>query len=250
MTGRVLLTLVGVLCTVRVGAQPPTLDDAIARESNAGPARQVSTATLRQLLADGSATLLDARPPEEFAMSHIPGALNVSQKPGTPMSLYVSDVAEVKRLVADTTRTLVVYCNGPFCGKSKRLAEELVASGYAAVRRYQLGMPGWRVAGGVAAIEASAIRRVAEFDRTATFVDAGLADGTARLSSMIRIEADEVVRAKDDGRLPMTDHNTRIIVIGRTAAQAREVARRIAEQAFTNVAFYDASAATLNQVTR
>jgi hypothetical protein len=29
---------------------------------------------------------------------------------------------------------------GPFCGKSKRLAEELLEAGYTNVRRYQLGM--------------------------------------------------------------------------------------------------------------
>lgn len=202
------------------------------------------------MLADGSAALLDARPPDEFAMSHIPGALNVSQKPGTPMSLYVSDVAEVRRIVPDTSRTLVVYCNGLFCGKSKRLAEQLVASGYRDVRRYQLGMPGWRATGGIAAIEAAAVRRVAELDRTAIFVDAGLAAGLAPLPAMVRIEAHDVARAKDDGRLPMTDHNTRIIVIGATAAQARDVARRIAEHAFHNVAFYDGPAASLNQGTR
>ena len=34
----------------------------------------------------------------------------------------------------------------------------------------------------------------------------------------------EASKAKDDGRLPMTDHNTRIFVVGETGAQARLVA--------------------------
>jgi rhodanese-related sulfurtransferase len=243
--------LIGALASSSVAAQrPPTLDEAIVQEADAGAAPQISTAQLRMLLAGGAVTLLDARPAGEFAMSHIPGALNVSQKAGTPMSLYVSDVEEVKRLVGDRSKTLVVYCNGPFCGKSRRLAEELVASGYTDVRRYQLGMPGWRAAGGVAAIAPSAIHRVSELDRTATLVDAGLPAGAAPFPHMVRIEADAVSRAKEDGRLPMTDHNTRIIVIGRTASEARTVAERIARNAFHNVAFYDGPASALLQVTR
>ena len=50
-------------------------------------------------------------------------------KPGVPVSAYVSDVAEIGRLVEGNKVTpLVLYCNGPYCGKSKRLAEELLAA--------------------------------------------------------------------------------------------------------------------------
>ena len=47
----------------------------------------------------------------------------------------------------------------------------------------------------------------------------------------------EVRQAKDDGRLPMEDHNTRIVVFGRDGAQARVVAEAVAREAFHNVAF-------------
>ena len=59
---------------------------------------EVSTDELRRMLADGSATVFDARPHLEFAISHIPGALNVAPKAGVPMSLYVSDTAEIGRV--------------------------------------------------------------------------------------------------------------------------------------------------------
>ena len=43
------------------------------------------------------------------------------------MSLYVSDVAEIERVLnGDKGAAIVLYCNGPFCGKSSRLAEELI----------------------------------------------------------------------------------------------------------------------------
>lgn len=74
---------------------------------------EVSTAELQKILADKSAYVFDARPPLEFAVSHIPGARNVAQKPGTPTSLYISDVAEIGRLVPGRDAALVLYCNGP-----------------------------------------------------------------------------------------------------------------------------------------
>jgi len=60
---------------------------------------EVSTDQLKGILADMSAVVLDARPVREYALSHIPGAMNVAAKPGVPMSAYVSDVAEVGRLL-------------------------------------------------------------------------------------------------------------------------------------------------------
>ncbi|HEY4729551.1 MAG TPA: rhodanese-like domain-containing protein [Myxococcales bacterium] len=142
---------------------------------------EVSTQELREILANRAATVLDSRPRAEYAVSHIPGALNVSAKPGVPISSYVSDVAEIGRLVQNRKDTpLVLYCNGPFCGKSKRLAEELVAAGYTSVRRYQLGIPVWRALGGVTVIEPDALGRVFREDRTAVFIDVRSAEEFAK----------------------------------------------------------------------
>jgi hypothetical protein len=50
-----------------------------------------------------------------------------------------------------------------------------------------------------------------------------------------------VKRAKDDGRLPMEDHNTRLIVIARDVEDARYVAEAVAREAFHNVAYFRGS---------
>jgi rhodanese-related sulfurtransferase len=71
---------------------------------------------------------------------------------------------------------LVLYCNGPYCGKSKRLAEELLAAGYTNVRRYQLGIPVWRALGGLTEIEPDGVRHAVANDRTAVLIDAREAD--------------------------------------------------------------------------
>ena len=194
---------------------------------------EVSTQELREILANRAATVLDSRPRAEYAVSHIPGALNVSAKPGVPISTYVSDVAEIGRLVQNRKDTpLVLYCNGPFCGKSKRLAEELVGAGYTSVRRYQLGIPVWRALGGVTVIEPDALGRVFREDRTAVFIDVrspeefakGSVQGAKNIPRPLVLQGKDVgelKKAKDDGRLPMTDHNTRIIVIADSVEDAQ-----------------------------
>jgi rhodanese-related sulfurtransferase len=107
------------------GEAAATIDQAMLQEPNQ-KTPEVSTEELRQILADQRAIVFDARPSQEYAVSHIPGARNVSAKPGMPMSEYVSDVAEIGRLVGpDKSTPIVLYCNGPFCGKSKRLSAEL-----------------------------------------------------------------------------------------------------------------------------
>lgn len=228
----------------------PSIFDATLDEAGA-KTPEISTNDLKRVLAEHSATVLDTRPQKEFAVSHIPGAMNVAARAGVEMSKYVSDVAEVSRLVNNKKDApLVLYCNGPFCGKSKRLSEELLAAGFTNVRRYQLGIPVWRALGGVTQIENDGAKYVRDNDKTAVWIDVHAATDFAKGSipgakniprSLVLQGKDvgEVKKAKDDGRLPMTDHNTRIIVFGGSADDVRFVADAIAREAFHNVAFYE-----------
>ena len=241
------------MCAAMTLAAPinaQTAMDAVTGEVGQ-PTAEVSTRELQSILAASGATLLDSRPHREFAVSHIPGALNVAAKPGMPAHLYVSDVAEIGRLLnGRKDNPLILYCNGPYCGKSKRLAAELVGAGYRNVRRYQLGAPGWRMLGGAMQTEPDALAYL-RTDRTAVWIDARDPGSFAARpipgarnipQNGLRPGKDQGVmkEAKDDGRLPMDDHNTRIIVFGDTPGQARAVADAIAMEAFHNVSFVNA----------
>lgn len=220
---------------------------------------EVSTTELQRLLKDGTALVLDARPPREFAISHIPGAVNVAPKAGVAKHLYVSDVAEVGRMVGGAKdKPLILYCNGPFCGKVKRLGAELLEAGYTSVRRYQLGAPGWRALTKTAMQTEVAALPYIGTDRTAVWVDArapsefaeGSLPGAKNIpAAQLSSGKDQGVMkaAKDDGRLPMDDHNTRIIVFAASAEDARAVADAIASEAFHNVSFV---AAPITEVRR
>jgi rhodanese-related sulfurtransferase len=222
-----------------------TVLDGILDDGHA--AAEVSTAELVAALADPATVVLDARAPEEYAVSHIPGALNVPGKPGLAPSLYTADVGAVQRLVPDLARRVILYCNGLHCGRSRRLAADLIAAGYQNVRRYQLGIPAWRALGGATQVEKEALVRILAVDGTAVLVDARPRDRARRgLRGARHIPLADTTRAKDDGRLPMADHATRIFVVGDSAAQARAVADAIFRDAFHNVSFYAGTPADLS----
>jgi rhodanese-related sulfurtransferase len=238
------------LCTLITSAQPaPNVYSATLGETNS-KTPEIATEELRHVLADKTALVFDVRPSLEFSISHIPGGINVSQKPGTSKALYISDVAEIGRVLGgDKAKAIVLYCNGPFCGKSKRLSEDLLAAGFTGVKRYQLGMPVWRALGGVSQIELDGARYVSKGDQTAVWLDTRAASefskGSLPNAKRIGLEVTKggkdnpaMQQAKNDGTLPMDDHNTRIIVFGDDLDDVQAIAAAIAKEAFDNVAFF------------
>jgi len=83
----------------------------------------------------GLVTVLDVRPPEEFAAGHLPGAVNI---PIYELEKRLSDLPKRKEVVA--------YCRGPYCLMSYEAVELLRRKGLKA-RRLQAGLPEWRHAG-------------------------------------------------------------------------------------------------------
>lgn len=86
-------------------------------------------------LADGSVTLLDVRPPEEYAAGHLPGAVNIPLKDLTRRLGELPEGAEV-----------VAYCRGPYCVLAYEAVAALRECGRTA-RRMEDGFPEWRMAG-------------------------------------------------------------------------------------------------------
>ena len=199
-----LALLLPLLLISTVQAQPaPNIYTATLGESGA-KTPEISTEELRRILAEKSAMVFDVRPAMEFATSHIPGAVNVAQKPGTSKALYVSDVAEINRLLRDDkSKPVVLYCNGPFCGKSKRVSEDLLAAGFTNVRRYQLGIPVWRALGGVTQIEPEGARYLMHNDRTTVWLDTRTAQDIVKapLSGAKRIGVEVVKGGKDNAAM-------------------------------------------------
>jgi len=215
----------------------PSIFDGVL--SNVAGSPEMSTAELRAALTESTAIVLDARPYEEYAVSHIPGARAVPAKPGTTPALYVADATEIAKTIPDKSQPLILYCNGLFCGRSEQFADDLTKLGYRNVRRYQLGVPAWRALGGVMQVEKPALLRLLAQDATSVLIDGRAEVGLKpRLRNAVSIPLPQASQAKDDGRLPMTDHNTRIFVVGTNGGEARAVAEAIVHDAFHNVTFF------------
>jgi rhodanese-related sulfurtransferase len=200
---------------------------------------EVSTQELRHILADGSAVVLDSRKRAEYVAGHIAGAKNVSLPADAPPSEFAAAVAQL--VGGDKSKPLVLYCNGPHCQASRQLSDQLLAAGFANVRRYQLGIPMWRTLSGPVEIELEGILRVYRIDQTAVFLDARPAEDFAQgsLSATHNVPADRL--ATDGLRkapMPNSDFNTRIVVFGRDFAQARALADAIGRTPYQNVSYY------------
>ena len=115
-----------------------------------------------------------------------------------------------------------------------------MAADFTNTSRYQLGAPTWRALVGLMEIEPDGMRYMWESDRTAVWFDVRTADEFAAgsLPGARHLPKAEVGKAKDDGRLPMDDHNTRIVVFGADGAQATAVGEEIAKNAFHNVTYF------------
>jgi rhodanese-related sulfurtransferase len=195
--------------------------------------REVSTEQLRRILADGSAVVVDARPRQEYVAGHIPGARSLD-------GAAPAHVADIGLMVnGDKSKTLVLYCNGPFCQASKRLADQLAAAGFTDVQLYQLGMPVWRALGGPTVIELEGIVRIFNVDRTAAYFDARSAEDFAKgsLAGAHNMPADKF----DTRQLPWDDFNRRIVLFGRDAAQARALADVFSKRPWHNVSYFPGS---------
>ena len=111
----VLSALVLMLYTLHAGAEPKSNIHQATLMEPGQKTPEISTEELRKILVDKSAIVFDARPFKEFAISHIPGAIVLSAKPGVEKGLYVSDVADVGSVLKGNKATpIVLYCNGVY----------------------------------------------------------------------------------------------------------------------------------------
>jgi len=108
----------------------------IARYFTARDQMQPVTRTeLLRRLRQKSVILLDVRPPEEFALGHLPGAINAPLKDIT---------RRLKSLPRD--QEFIAYCRGPYCVLAFEAVALLRARGFTA-HRLEDGFPEWRAAG-------------------------------------------------------------------------------------------------------
>lgn len=95
----------------------------------------IPASELLERVRQGLVTVLDVRPPREYAAGHLPGAINI-----TPDALN-SHLHHLPK-----GREVIAYCRGPYCLLSVDTVALLRKKGYKA-RRMKDGFPEWKAAG-------------------------------------------------------------------------------------------------------
>ncbi len=95
----------------------------------------VPAAQLLERVRDGLVTVLDVRPPEEYAAGHLPGAINI------PLEDLEQRLDEL-----DPDQEIVAYCRGPHCVLAFDAVSRLRQKGVKA-RRLEGGLPEWQLEG-------------------------------------------------------------------------------------------------------
>jgi rhodanese-related sulfurtransferase len=97
-----------------------------------GAMEPVDNEELLRRVRAGEATLIDVRPPEEYAAGHIPGAISI------PLAELPKRLRELRK-----HREVVAYCRGPYCVMALDAVDLLRKKGFRA-HRLEHGVPDWR----------------------------------------------------------------------------------------------------------
>ena len=95
----------------------------------------VSKDELLERTRAGMVTVLDVRPPDEFAHGHLAGAVNI------PLNDLENRLGDL-----DPDKEIVAYCRSTYCVLSFEAVARLRAQGFSA-RRLDEGLPEWKAAG-------------------------------------------------------------------------------------------------------
>jgi len=99
----------------------------------------IPRAELLERARDGLVTVLDVRPPEEYAAGHVAGAVNI---PLQELEQRLGELGDQD----DSNQEIVAYCRGPHCVLAFDAVARLRKKGMNA-RRLEDGYPEWKTAG-------------------------------------------------------------------------------------------------------
>lgn len=134
MTDDKTLVLMGLLG--RIAQQNlSVVDDILQGLSDGAVSEPITRSELAARLKEGAITLLDMRPEDEFAMGHIPGAVQVDLSRLDAMAATLNGATEI-----------IAYCRGPYCVYAHQAVARLRKLGHEA-RRLEGGLPEWRADG-------------------------------------------------------------------------------------------------------
>lgn len=124
--------LVCLLFSIAMMAQKPV--DALLEQYNRHSVPYISVDELRMFQMNDTVTILDAREPEEFKISHIKSAINVG------FNDFTLEEKQLQKL--DKNIPVIVYCSVGI--RSEKIAEKLKNAGFVSVKNLYGGIFEWK----------------------------------------------------------------------------------------------------------
>tara|TARA_R110002124_G_scaffold232718_1_gene397804 strand:+ start:169 stop:669 length:501 start_codon:yes stop_codon:yes gene_type:complete len=124
--------LVCLLFSIAMMAQKPV--DALLEQYNRHSVPYISVDELRMFQMNDTVTILDAREPEEFKISHIKSAINVG------FNDFTLEEKQLQKL--DKNIPVIVYCSVGI--RSEEIAEKLKNAGFVSVKNLYGGIFEWK----------------------------------------------------------------------------------------------------------
>lgn len=122
-------------CLLIGSAILPDISTPAAAESAVAP--EVSLDELKTLVANKTATFIDANGDKVYKDGHIPGAIHFAAAKDKLATL----------LPADKNALVVAYCGGPLCTAWEDAAKAIKALGYTNVKHFKGGIKEWKSSG-------------------------------------------------------------------------------------------------------
>lgn len=113
--------------------------------------RPVAELELLEIMAEGEAILVDGRIAPQYEEATIPGAINVPYTEAADRLGELGCEVDFDGWICegDQVATVVLFCNGPWCGQSPTAARRMIEAGFPAenIYYYRGGMQMWNMLG-------------------------------------------------------------------------------------------------------
>lgn len=135
------ISLIGLLFSLSAFAKetPATLDGATL----------VDAAKVKSMQEAG-AVVVDTRVANEYAESHIKGAISVPYKEKSAKDVNYDasqDSFDLSKLPSDKNAKIIMYCNAGECWKSYKASKSAIQAGYKGIHWFRGGLPEWKSKG-------------------------------------------------------------------------------------------------------
>jgi rhodanese-related sulfurtransferase len=101
---------------------------------------QIQISKVKAFFDENAGTIVDAREPTDYALGHIPGAINL------PYDEVVTDTERLEKFDPQG-KPIIIYCGGGTCELSMNLGFALVNAGKKKVLVFMGGWPEWSTSG-------------------------------------------------------------------------------------------------------